>query len=111
MEGGSEAQPRPSLHGRSVIGIKFWLKFWLSLCLCELSANLQSMCACFFVLSPRVIFLHPVISDVCLTTPAFLFCQLFRRVAAALPGMDTTQDKSREDSILVFVRSPVPLLP
>uniref|UniRef100_H2UJS4 RAB6A, member RAS oncogene family n=1 Tax=Takifugu rubripes TaxID=31033 RepID=H2UJS4_TAKRU len=24
--------------------------------------------------------------------------QLFRRVAAALPGMDTTQDKSREDS-------------
>uniref|UniRef100_A0A673AEC9 RAB41, member RAS oncogene family n=1 Tax=Sphaeramia orbicularis TaxID=375764 RepID=A0A673AEC9_9TELE len=26
--------------------------------------------------------------------------QLFRRVAAALPGMDTTQDKSREDSIL-----------
>ncbi|KAG7223285.1 hypothetical protein INR49_015641 [Caranx melampygus] len=25
---------------------------------------------------------------------------LFRRVAAALPGMDTTQDKSREDSIL-----------
>uniref|UniRef100_A0A668VSE1 RAB6A, member RAS oncogene family n=1 Tax=Oreochromis aureus TaxID=47969 RepID=A0A668VSE1_OREAU len=27
--------------------------------------------------------------------------QLFRRVAAALPGMDTTQDKSREDSILL----------
>ncbi|KAA8587126.1 hypothetical protein FQN60_000962, partial [Etheostoma spectabile] len=26
--------------------------------------------------------------------------QLFRRVAAALPGMDITQDKSREDSIL-----------
>uniref|UniRef100_A0A8C5E2V0 Ras-related protein Rab-6A n=1 Tax=Gouania willdenowi TaxID=441366 RepID=A0A8C5E2V0_GOUWI len=26
--------------------------------------------------------------------------QLFRRVAAALPGMDNTQDKSREDSIL-----------
>ncbi|XP_034539569.1 ras-related protein Rab-6A isoform X3 [Notolabrus celidotus] len=25
--------------------------------------------------------------------------QLFRRVAAALPGMDTTQDKSREDNI------------
>lgn len=30
----------------------------------------------------------------------FFFLQLFRRVAAALPGMDTTQDKSREDSIL-----------
>lgn len=28
--------------------------------------------------------------------------QLFRRVAAALPGMDTTQDKSKEDSILFF---------
>ena len=27
--------------------------------------------------------------------------QLFRRVAAALPGMDATQDKSREDSILL----------
>lgn len=26
--------------------------------------------------------------------------QLFRRVAAALPGMDTSQDKSREESIL-----------
>ncbi|OPJ78918.1 hypothetical protein AV530_004089 [Patagioenas fasciata monilis] len=26
--------------------------------------------------------------------------QLFRRVAAALPGMESTQDKSREDSIL-----------
>lgn len=30
----------------------------------------------------------------------FFSLQLFRRVAAALPGMDTTQDKSREDSIL-----------
>lgn len=30
----------------------------------------------------------------------FFPLQLFRRVAAALPGMDTTQDKSREDSIL-----------
>ena len=28
------------------------------------------------------------------------FLQLFRRVAAALPGMESTQDKSREDSIL-----------
>uniref|UniRef100_A0A8C4RF27 RAB6A, member RAS oncogene family n=1 Tax=Erpetoichthys calabaricus TaxID=27687 RepID=A0A8C4RF27_ERPCA len=28
--------------------------------------------------------------------------QLFRRVAAALPGMESTQDKSREDSILVI---------
>uniref|UniRef100_A0A4W3KDC6 RAB6A, member RAS oncogene family n=1 Tax=Callorhinchus milii TaxID=7868 RepID=A0A4W3KDC6_CALMI len=28
--------------------------------------------------------------------------QLFRRVAAALPGMESTQDKSREDSILYF---------
>ncbi|KAL7983127.1 hypothetical protein Chor_010469, partial [Crotalus horridus] len=26
--------------------------------------------------------------------------ELFRRVAAALPGMESTQDKSREDSIL-----------
>lgn len=34
---------------------------------------------------------------------AFFFLQLFRRVAAALPGMDTTQDKSREDSILFIV--------
>lgn len=30
----------------------------------------------------------------------FVFLQLFRRVAAALPGMESTQDKSREDSIL-----------
>jgi len=30
----------------------------------------------------------------------FFFLQLFRRVAAALPGMESTQDKSREDSIL-----------
>ena len=29
-----------------------------------------------------------------------LSVQLFRRVAAALPGMESTQDKSREDSIL-----------
>uniref|UniRef100_A0A3B1K804 RAB6A, member RAS oncogene family n=1 Tax=Astyanax mexicanus TaxID=7994 RepID=A0A3B1K804_ASTMX len=28
--------------------------------------------------------------------------QLFRRVAAALPGMESTQDKSREDSILHY---------
>lgn len=28
------------------------------------------------------------------------FPQLFRRVAAALPGMESTQDRSREDSIL-----------
>lgn len=33
-------------------------------------------------------------------TSVSLSLQLFRRVAAALPGMDTTQDKSREDSIL-----------
>lgn len=30
------------------------------------------------------------------------FPQLFRRVAAALPGMESTQDRSREDSILLF---------
>uniref|UniRef100_A0A8C7IGL2 RAB6A, member RAS oncogene family n=1 Tax=Oncorhynchus kisutch TaxID=8019 RepID=A0A8C7IGL2_ONCKI len=30
--------------------------------------------------------------------------QLFRRVAAALPGMESTQDKSREDSILILQR-------
>lgn len=30
----------------------------------------------------------------------FYFPQLFRRVAAALPGMESTQDRSREDSIL-----------
>ncbi|KAF2975762.1 hypothetical protein EK904_013577 [Melospiza melodia maxima] len=29
--------------------------------------------------------------------------QLFRRVAAALPGMDSTPEKSKEDSILVFL--------
>lgn len=54
----------------------------------------------FFVILPSVIFLYPVTTHVWLKTPGFLFCQLFRRVAAALPGMDTTQDKSREDSIL-----------
>ncbi|XP_076024609.1 ras-related protein Rab-6A isoform X2 [Genypterus blacodes] len=32
--------------------------------------------------------------------------QLFRRVAAALPGMDTTQDKSREDMIDVTLVKP-----
>ncbi|RLW02529.1 hypothetical protein DV515_00007199 [Chloebia gouldiae] len=31
--------------------------------------------------------------------------QLFRRVAAALPGMDSTPEKSKEDSILVFPRN------
>uniref|UniRef100_A0A8C8EY68 RAB6A, member RAS oncogene family n=1 Tax=Oncorhynchus tshawytscha TaxID=74940 RepID=A0A8C8EY68_ONCTS len=31
--------------------------------------------------------------------------QLFRRVAAALPGMESTQDKSREDSILTLHRN------
>uniref|UniRef100_A0AAY4BQW9 Ras-related protein Rab-6B n=1 Tax=Denticeps clupeoides TaxID=299321 RepID=A0AAY4BQW9_9TELE len=33
--------------------------------------------------------------------------QLFRRVAAALPGMESTQDKSREDSILFVQMSEV----
>lgn len=33
------------------------------------------------------------------------FLQLFRRVAAALPGMESTQDKSREDSILTLHRN------
>ncbi|MCI4388043.1 hypothetical protein PGIGA_G00080810 [Pangasianodon gigas] len=32
--------------------------------------------------------------------------QLFRRVAAALPGMESTQDKSREDMIDVTLQSP-----
>uniref|UniRef100_A0A8I5THP5 small monomeric GTPase n=1 Tax=Pongo abelii TaxID=9601 RepID=A0A8I5THP5_PONAB len=32
--------------------------------------------------------------------------QLFRRVAAALPGMESTQDRSREDSIL-FISSEI----
>ncbi|XP_034034596.1 ras-related protein Rab-6A isoform X1 [Embiotoca jacksoni] len=32
--------------------------------------------------------------------------QLFRRVAAALPGMDTTQDKSREDMIDIKLEKP-----
>ncbi|XP_034405711.1 ras-related protein Rab-6A-like isoform X1 [Cyclopterus lumpus] len=36
--------------------------------------------------------------------------QLFRRVAAALPGMDTTQDKSREDMITIQLEKP-PELP
>ncbi|XP_070772832.1 ras-related protein Rab-6A isoform X3 [Enoplosus armatus] len=31
---------------------------------------------------------------------------LFRRVAAALPGMDTTQDKSREDMIDIKLEKP-----
>lgn len=30
----------------------------------------------------------------------FFFSKLFRRVAAALPGMDSTPEKSKEDSIL-----------
>uniref|UniRef100_A0A1A8IIX3 RAB6C, member RAS oncogene family n=2 Tax=Nothobranchius kuhntae TaxID=321403 RepID=A0A1A8IIX3_NOTKU len=33
--------------------------------------------------------------------------QLFRRVAAALPGMDTTQDKSREDMIDIKLEKPL----
>ncbi|GAA6107611.1 ras-related protein Rab-6A isoform X1 [Tachysurus ichikawai] len=33
--------------------------------------------------------------------------QLFRRVAAALPGMESTQDKSREDMIDVTLQSPL----
>ncbi|XP_047462358.1 ras-related protein Rab-6A isoform X2 [Mugil cephalus] len=32
--------------------------------------------------------------------------QLFRRVAAALPGMDTTQDRSREDMIDIKLEKP-----
>jgi len=32
--------------------------------------------------------------------------QLFRRVAAALPGMDSTQDKSREDMIDIKLEKP-----
>ncbi|TNN88635.1 Ras-related protein Rab-6A [Liparis tanakae] len=36
--------------------------------------------------------------------------QLFRRVAAALPGMDTTQDKSKEDMITIQLEKP-PELP
>nr|XP_061801101.1 ras-related protein Rab-6A-like isoform X3 [Nerophis lumbriciformis] len=31
---------------------------------------------------------------------------LFRRVAAALPGMDTTQDKNREDMIDIKLEKP-----
>lgn len=39
-----------------------------------------------------------------LPTITFLsFPQLFRRVAAALPGMESTQDRSREDSILIVL--------
>lgn len=34
--------------------------------------------------------------------------QLFRRVAAALPGMDSTPEKSKEDSILFFLISNFP---
>ncbi|CAG02943.1 unnamed protein product [Tetraodon nigroviridis] len=37
--------------------------------------------------------------------------QLFRRVAAALPGMDTTQDKSREDMIDIKLEKPPELPP
>ncbi|KAJ7407365.1 Ras-related protein Rab-6A [Pitangus sulphuratus] len=34
------------------------------------------------------------------------FLQLFRRVAAALPGMESTQDKSREDMIDIKLEKP-----
>ena len=30
-------------------------------------------------------------------------CQLFRRVAAALPGMETTQERPKDDRILYLV--------
>uniref|UniRef100_A0A8C4JDP3 Ras-related protein Rab-6B n=1 Tax=Dromaius novaehollandiae TaxID=8790 RepID=A0A8C4JDP3_DRONO len=36
--------------------------------------------------------------------------QLFRRVAAALPGMDSTPEKSKEDSILAFFSVAFPVL-
>ena len=36
----------------------------------------------------------------------FVFFQLFRRVAAALPGMDQTEPK-KEDSILPFIKTKV----
>lgn len=36
--------------------------------------------------------------------------QLFRRVAAALPGMDSTPEKSKEDSILAFSAVTFPFL-
>ena len=32
----------------------------------------------------------------------FIYLQLFRRVAAALPGMDSTENKPPEDSILLL---------
>lgn len=51
----------------------------------------------------------PIHACVCLSetlTEAPLICfQLFRRVAAALPGMDSTPEKSKEDSIL-FIKLP-----
>nr|XP_008507722.1 PREDICTED: ras-related protein Rab-6A [Equus przewalskii] len=34
------------------------------------------------------------------------FPQLFRRVAAALPGMESTQDRSREDMIDIKLEKP-----
>ena len=40
--------------------------------------------------------------SLCMLISLSLSVQLFRRVAAALPGMESTQDKSREDSILLL---------
>lgn len=44
-------------------------------------------------------FLRVCLSETFTEAPLVCF-QLFRRVAAALPGMDSTPEKSKEDSIL-----------
>lgn len=81
-------------------------KLWLGLPLCELQVNLLNhvlgMLSWFHLVFLSYFWVYfPVWQN----TSASPSLQLFRRVAAALPGMDNTQDKSREDSILcVHVR-------
>lgn len=43
--------------------------------------------------------MHCVVRMFCNTDSFLVIPQLFRRVAAALPGMDSTPEKSKEDSI------------
>ncbi|EMP33488.1 Ras-related protein Rab-6A [Chelonia mydas] len=64
-----------------------------------LSAEQKAMSCCCVAMQYRVC-QHP--GDIRVASADFEIVdkQLFRRVAAALPGMESTQDKSREDSIL-----------
>lgn len=51
-----------------------------------------------FLLLKLLHFIYQIVPFKCLIFLTVL--QLFRRVAAALPGMDSTPEKSKEDSIL-----------